>query len=582
MAFQYGLRRSVAAFLLDAFDGVLGAEPAGERERRDAFVSANLLAGAVGIVLWPLHWALVGPVDFLTGMAFFFLWTPLILGLLVKTEQMDLAQGEAGSAFVLGGFVTFAALFTGGLTSPALPWLLIVPVEAAISGRRSAVTISAVMSAFGFLIVSYLTMIGWLPASRLDPSIASVVYGTSLFAALVVGTLSLRAFQRRHAQEEALAKANAALHRSLTDAAADLITRHAADGTVLYASPAAEEMLGLPAHELEGLSPAMIVHIQDLKTVSDAFARAAKGQPQTIEFRLRRRDGAYVPVEMRAQGIDGEIVAVTRDMTDMHSMIRDLKAVHERMEESTRARSRFLATITHELRTPLNAIIGFSDVMRHEMFGDLGNDKYREYAELIRNSGIHLVDLVSDLLDMSKIEAGKFTIERKTCELKPLVEECLAMVMGAAAEAGVELVADVPVGLTLQADRRALKQSLINLLSNAIKFTLSEGCVTLRAREEGGAVVLSVADTGVGIPEKDLARIGKPFEQVEGDMARLHKGTGLGLSLVKSIAELHGGTMTIESALGDGTTVTLRLPQGEAMPAADGTLIYPEKFRARA
>jgi two-component system, cell cycle sensor histidine kinase DivJ len=581
MASEYGLRRSAAAFLLDAFDGVLGAEPAGARERRDAFVSANLLAGAVGIVLWPLHWALVGPVDFLTGSVFFFLWTPLVLGLLVKSEQIDLSRGEAASAFVLGGFVTFAALFTGGLTSPALPWLLIVPVEAAISGRRSSVTISAVMSAFGFLIVSYLTMIGWLPASRLDPSIASVVYGTSLFAALVVGTLSLRAFQRRHAQEEARAKANAALYRSLTDSAADLITRHAADGTVLYASPAALAILGLPPRELEGLSPAMIVHIQDLKTVSDAFARAANGLPQTIEFRLRRRDGAYVPVEMRAQGIDGEIVAVTRDMTDMHSMIRDLKAVHERMEETSRARSRFLATITHELRTPLNAIIGFSDVMRHELFGPVGNDKYREYAELIRNSGVHLVDLVSDLLDMSKIEAGKFTIERKTCELNPLVEECLAMVMGAAAEAGVELVADVPVGLTMQADRRALKQSLINLLSNAIKFTLSEGRVTLRAREDGGAVVLSVADTGVGIPEKDLARIGKPFEQVEGDMARLHKGTGLGLSLVKSIAELHGGAMTIESALGDGTTVTLRLPQDEAMPA-DGTLIYPEKFRARA
>jgi two-component system cell cycle sensor histidine kinase PleC len=257
--------------------------------------------------------------------------------------------------------------------------------------------------------------------------------------------------------------------------------------------------------------------------------------------------------------------------------------VHERMEETARSRSRFLASVTHELRTPLNAIIGFSDVMRHEMFGPMGAPKYREYAELIRNSGVHLVDLVSDLLDMSKIEAGRFTIERKHVELAPLAEECLAMVKGVAEEAGVELAADVPVGLTMQADRRALKQCLINLLSNAIKFTLLDGRVTLRAYEAGGEVVVQVADTGVGIPETDLARIGKPFEQVEGEMAKTHKGTGLGLSLVKSIAELHGGTMTIESALGDGTTVTLRLPQGDAAtPAADGTLIYPEKFRARA
>ena len=577
-----GMRRAVANFLLDAFDGVLGADPASEAERRQAFVSANLMAGAVGVVLWPLHWALIGPVDFATGIAFFFLWVPLFLGLWVCNGG-DLALGEEGSALCLGGFVTFAALYTGGLASPVLPWLLIVPIEAAISGRRAAVTTSALAAGAGFFAVSVATLVGWLPISRLDPGLGGFFYAVSLFAALVVGTLSLRAFQRRHVQQVAQANADALAYRALTDASSDLITRHASDGTVLYASPAAEEMLGLEARELRGLSPAMIVHIQDLKQVEQAFARAAQGWPQSLSFRLRRRDGSYVPVEMRAQSAEGGIVAVTRDVSAAKAQVIELAAQRNEADEALRARTRFLASVTHELRTPLNAIIGFSDVMRNEIFGPVGHTKYREYADHIRSSGMHLVDIVSDLLDMSKIEAGKFTIERAPCDLNALAEECIAMVRGQATEAGVELILDVPAGISFSADARAMKQSLINLLANAIKFTPTDGRVTLWARAQGGDVLIKVVDTGVGIPERDLARIGKPFEQVEGAMQHRNRGTGLGLSLVKSLTELHGGEMAIESALGDGTTVTLRIPiAASATAQSDGTLVYPAKFRARA
>jgi cell cycle sensor histidine kinase DivJ len=363
-----------------------------------------------------------------------------------------------------------------------------------------------------------------------------------------------------------------------------MITRHTASGAVLYASPAVEEMLGLRARELEGMSPAMFVHIQDLKAVEQAFLSAAHGGSEAVAYRVRRRDGTYLPVEMRVQGANGEAVAVTREMSTAKAEILELARALDKAEEVSRAKSRFLASVTHELRTPLNAIIGFSDVMRHELMGPIGTPKYREYAELIRTSGSHLVDLISDLLDMSKIEAGKFTIERKLIELKPVADECLAMVKVAADEAGVELVCDVAPGLSLMADRRALKQCLINLLSNAIKFTLTEGKVTLKARKVGTDMMLSVSDTGVGIPEKDLLRIGKPFEQVEGEMQRTHKGTGLGLSLVKALAEMHGGAMMIESALGDGTTVTLKLPLAarDDVPAEPGAVVFPEKFRARA
>ncbi len=583
----FSLRQNLGNFLLDAFDGVLGAEPSGEVERRDAFVSANVMAGVCGLALWLLHFAVIGPVDFVTMVGFVFLWTPFVFALYVRGGG-ELRHGEAGSAFCLSGFVTYAAVLSGGLTSPVLPWLLIVPIEAAISWRRSAVLIASALGAGGLLFAAFLTLTGHLPASRLDPSLWGLAYGVSVFAALVVGMLAVRAVQRRHAQEEARARAHAALYRQLTDNASDLITRHAADGTVLYASPAAEEMLGLHARELEGLSPAMIVHIQDLKLVERAFADAAAGYAQTIAFRLRRRDGTYVPVEMRAQAADGalggDIVAVTRDVSDAKAAARALIDARDQAVSASRAKSRFLASMSHELRTPLNAIIGFSDMMRSEVFGPLGSPRYAEYAELIRSSGMHLVDMISDLLDMSKIEAGKMTIDAKPCELKPLFDDCLAMVSGAAEKAGVELVQEIAPGTpTLMADKRALKQSLINLLSNAVKFTLSEGRVVLSANVEGSSMLIRVTDTGVGIPEKDIHRIGKPFEQVEGDMQRLHKGTGLGLSLVKALAELHGGTMEIESALGDGTTVTLRLPlKAVETTPDDRTLVYPEKFRARA
>ena len=582
---EFGLRRNLGNFLLDAFDGVLGAEPAGETERQDAFISANLMAGAFGMGLWLLHFAVIGPVDFPTMLGFVFLWVPLALAAYVRGGG-DLRQGEAGSAFCLAGFVTFAALFTGGLTSPALPWLLIAPIEASISGRRSATTIACALSGLGLFVAAFLTLTGYLPASKLDTQLWGFVYGTSLFAALIVGTLSLRAFQRRSAQQEARTLANLSLYRDLAEHAPDLITRHASDGTVLFASPAAEDLLGLHARELEGLSPAMIVHIQDLKPVEQAFLRVAHGFAQTVEFRLRRRDGSYVPVEMRAQPAGGnEVVAVTRDISDARALAQALVDGRDQAESQSRAKSRFLASMSHELRTPLNAIIGFSDMMRNEVFGPLGAPRYAEYAELIRNSGMHLVDLISDLLDMSKIEAGKMTVDARAIELKPMFEECVAMVSGAAEQAGVVIGIEIEAGTpVLMADRRALKQSLINLLSNAVKFTLSEGRVTLSAHAEGGNMWLRVADTGVGIPERDLHRIGRPFEQVEGDMQRLHKGTGLGLSLVKAIAELHGGTMEIESALGDGTTVTLKLPLKpmQSVSADDErTLVYPAKFRAR-
>lgn len=581
MASTYAASPRTSGLLSDAFTGVFGKDLPSPGDRKAAFAAAHILAGSVGLLLWLVHWAVIGWPDAATGIGFFWLLMPWVIWILVDMFDVELSLAETGSAFCLSGLVIYIAVFTGGLASPVLPWLLVAPMEAAVPGRRAPMLIASALSGAGLLILAAIAVAGVMPVSRLTPEMAPVVSAVALLAALCALTLSARAIQRRQAQDQTALRDSAALHQLLTDHASDLITRHSASGAITFASPASLSLMGAVPSELVGLSPAMFVHIQDLAAVQEAILKAACGEPQSVQFRMRHKDGSYLVVEMRCQPVEGGIIAVTRDITAIKATELELRSARDNAETASRAKSRFLANMSHELRTPLNAIIGFSDIMRQEILGPMGNDKYREYSGLIRDSGQHLVDLISDLLDMSKIEAGKFVIEAKPFELGALIEECLSMVRVTADNAGVVLDRDLAEELPqLIADRRALKQSLINLLSNAIKFTPAEGHVTVAAHNEGGTLLLQVKDTGVGIPEKDLARIGKPFEQVEGELQRVHKGTGLGLSLVKALAELHGGAMQIDSAVGDGTTVSLRLPLSTKAPSSD--VVYPERFRAGA
>ena len=579
---QAGAANSIGRFLLDAFDGILGSEGDSLTARRASFVSAHMLAGGLGLLAWPIYWALFGPADVAMTCAFVFLWAPLFIGLAVQSGW-SLEDGQAASALCLCGFVTAIAVVSGGLASPALPWLLLVPLEASLSGRRAALVRAAGLSIFAFLTVAFLSLVGWLPPSRLPSEVTSLVAAASVFAALIIAMLALRTIQRRAERDQAIQSAEAAFLRSTASSPADLLTRHAADGSVVFCSESALTMLGVQPAAFEGLAPAMFVHIQDLRHLENGFRDTLAQGPQTIDVRLRRRNGTYVSVEMKTLAVGGEIVAVSRDVSERNARIADLVIARDRAEQTSEARVRFLASVAHELRTPLNAIIGFADMMDNEVFGPVGHKKYREYAEHIRDSGVYLVDLVSDLLDMSKLEAGKFTIERQRLEVGPLLDECMAMVSGTAEVAGVNLQCEADRGIYIHADRRALKQAIVNLLSNAIKFTPGDGSVMLRALSVLDGVVITVSDTGVGIPASELGRIGKPFEQVSGSKS-IHKGTGLGLSLVKALTELHGGRMDISSAIGDGTTVTLQIPSeaGGTTIGRDGTLVYPEKFRARA
>ncbi|WP_028033365.1 PAS domain-containing sensor histidine kinase [Chelativorans sp. J32] len=232
----------------------------------------------------------------------------------------------------------------------------------------------------------------------------------------------------------------------------------------------------------------------------------------------------------------------------------------ERAESANRAKSEFLANMSHELRTPLNAIIGFSELMQQGLFGPLGSERYKEYVNDIYASGTYLLGVINDILDMSKIEAGQFSIHRENIDLAAVIRETMRVVTLQAGKKNIELTTDIPESLSLYADRRALKQILINLMFNAVKFTGQGGQVTLRARAFSRSLMLTIKDTGCGIPRDALKKLGRPFEQVENQYSRTHNGSGLGLAISRSLAELHGGALRIQSREGVGTVVCVRLP----------------------
>ncbi|MGQ3015769.1 ATP-binding protein [Phenylobacterium sp.] len=274
------------------------------------------------------------------------------------------------------------------------------------------------------------------------------------------------------------------------------------------------------------------------------------------------------------EALQKAVVSLERSQEQLSELARKYEAEKVRAESANTAKSEFLANMSHELRTPLNAINGFSEIMVGEMFGPLGDPRYKEYCGDILSSGQHLLALINDILDMSKIEAGKMNLKFEPLTLEDVVEDAARLIRNRADSAGLALELEFPRDLPeVEADYRAIKQVLLNLLSNAIKFTPRGGRVTVRADArpdpQGERVRITVRDTGIGIAPDDLARLARPFEQIENQHSKTQQGTGLGLALTKSLVEMHGGALDIQSAPGEGTTVGFSLPvrQGEAQQA---------------
>jgi two-component system cell cycle sensor histidine kinase PleC len=254
--------------------------------------------------------------------------------------------------------------------------------------------------------------------------------------------------------------------------------------------------------------------------------------------------------------------ALERQADQLADLAHKYAAEKTRAEEANETKSRFLANMSHELRTPLNAIIGFSEIMGSGMFGALGSEKYNEYCRDILTSGQYLLDVINDILDMSKIEAGRMKLDLERVDLTQTLTESLRVVSGRADNKRLTLRADIENDLGIVADRRSIKQIAVNLLSNAVKFTPDGGVVTVRGRTTGDTITLLIADTGIGITRHAMARLGRPFEQVESQLSKTYHGSGLGLAISKSLTRLHGGTMRLRSKPGAGTVVMVTLPRG--------------------
>jgi cell cycle sensor histidine kinase DivJ len=538
----------------------------GDRASRRLFVIVQASRAAVGAALAIGFIAYVGRPDLAEIFAIGGLLAPAILALLGFT-RISLAHLETAGIAIFAGLIGYLAALTGGVLSPLVVWFALVPAEAAIAGGRPAVLRAAVAAASALVAVAVLQALSALPVSRL-PVGSWEIYAVSVLAAIIQAALVAAAAQDRQHTADLAAAEGAAMYRFLADNAMDLITRHSSDGRIRFASPAANTILNRTPEELVGLAPAVLVHPDDLKSIQAAFMEAAYfARSASAEVRMRRRDSSYVWTEIRcrpAAPVHNEatdIVAVTRDISERKAQERALIEARDLAESASRAKTSFLANMSHELRTPLNAIIGFSEVMTREMFGPVGSPKYLEYSRLIHESGGHLLELINGILDMSKIEAGKFELFEEVFDLEEVGTGALRFVKLQAERSGVALKLNVAPGArTIFADKRAVKQVLINLLTNGVKFTPRGGDVRVVATRDAKGIEISVSDSGVGISARDLERLGKPFEQVEGEHVRSKEGTGLGLALVKAFAAMHGGEATLESTLGEGTTVRVRLP----------------------
>src|SRR6202008_2521642 len=483
------------------------------RARHRAFMAPRLLGSLAALAAFPVYLAMRGAPTALEVAAFAWLIAPILLSwFLSRTGRYEGAH--VLSSLALAGLVMTVAVTTGGIESFAAIWLVVVPLEAALSASRRVV---AFASALALACMALLIALGYfdvLPAGDANAVSRGIFMGFGVASAtLYAAGLAFSA--------ESLARTSVSLlyveedsYRLLARNMSDVISRHRRNGAVQFISPAAESMLGTPIAHLLGHGLFDRVHVADRPAYLTALSDAARGGAgYSVVFRLRRDGGRgeghavdFIWVEMRCRPLDGatpedaEVVAVMRDVTERKLQQHSLEEMRTAAEQADAAKTRFLATMSHELRTPLNAIIGFSEMIMQEDLLMLDAARRREYAQLINDSGQHLLSVVNGILDMSKMESGNFEISPEPFAPRAAVVNCCNLLALKAREGGIDLVNDEPQDLPLiTGDPRAFKQIVINLVSNAIKFTERGGKVTAAASVEGARLVLRITDTGVGI-----------------------------------------------------------------------------------
>lgn len=410
---------------------------------------------------------------------------------------------------------------------------------------------------------------------------AAPVVDVTIFYVMIPLSFVAVALARLRQAYYAHSKAQMRAFKHLVESVQDAVARYSTEGELTYLSHTAESFFGCKRYELAGNRFVERIHVLDRPIYLKALDEArVHGTPRSVEMRMqcvRNEQYNFIWVEASLSPVQEteheegryEVIAILRDITERKDQEVITQKAHLAAEQANQSKSRFLATIGHELRTPLNAVVGFSDMMLSDIGGELTKD-HKEYVSLIRQSGTHLLDTVNMLLDMSKIEAGKFELQTSALEPASLIEPCFAIVASAAQAKNITLEAEKGTYLPpIIADERACRQILINLLSNAIKFSPEGATVKLRVRPKGTRVEFSVVDQGIGIAQSDIERIGEPFFQAHNGLARQYEGTGLGLSIVQGLTDLHGGEFKIKSTLNEGTTMIVLLPLDGTKAAVD-------------
>jgi PAS domain S-box-containing protein len=403
--------------------------------------------------------------------------------------------------------------------------------------------------------------------------IAIIIFALSAVAAGLGAALVHELRRRDRAERTALE--NERRYRSLAENSFDMIVRFdPRTQKRVYVSPACRRLYGYEPEEAQALSADQIIHPDDLAGVGEALARLKQDAAEPpIRYRGRRKDGTYVWVEAsltRSYNPDtgaDEVVSIVRDVGERIRYEAALRQAKEEADSANRSKSQFLATMSHELRTPLNAIIGFTEIMQSEVMGPIGNEQYKSYIADIHVSGAHLLQLINDILDLTKAEVGMLELNEEIIDIEDVIRSVVRISRASLEKAELTVKIDLRSGLPLlRADERKVRQVLFNLIGNAVKFTPAGGTIDIHGsfdREAGMRV--TVADTGIGIAPENIERVLEPFVQIDNLLSRNHPGTGLGLPAVKAIMEVHGGALELRSVVGAGTEASVTFPPERAI-----------------
>jgi cell cycle sensor histidine kinase DivJ len=575
---------------MNALLGHGGQSDLAETAHHPGFMLPQLVMSFAACAVAPFYLAFQGAPAIWQTLAFIWAMAPLAgVALVWRTGKTAVAQALSSFTFIAVGMTL--AIGGGVSYQAALTWLILAPIQSVLTANRPLILTSGIGAALAALALALFHAAGLVSTGFAVTDIIVFVFPAILYAmALALGAARMNRVQNDWA------RVHANRYQAISQVVGDVIVCLDPSGSAEFVSAECEALFGLRRSDLIGRGFFEHIHVSDrpnfLKAVSDATRTSER--ISTI-LRLRTIMPASdermssVPVflwlEMHvrqfADAVSGQnknagIAAILHDITKAKQREEELEASRCAAERASQSKDQFLANMSHELRTPLNAIIGFSEMLGNSELAPKDPAKQQEYAGIINQSGMHLLSVVNSILDMSKLQSGSFALVPEPFDIAPLVDLCCDMTKLKASEGNVELIRAYPGAMQeVVGDKQAYKQIVINLLSNAIKFTPAKGRVTIGAQPEGNSIVIRVTDTGIGINAQDLTQIGDPFFQASASYNRAFDGTGLGLSIVRGLVALHGGTISIESEIGRGTSVSVRLPRDcrqvriKAAPSAD-------------